>query len=63
MKAMIPAAVKGTRVRPPAYDFPQPMTPIFGKPTTVCLIGSLASYGVRAIMVNQSVDNLALSEP
>jgi len=63
MKAMIPAAVKGSRVRPPACDFPQPMKPIFGKPATVCLIGSLASYGARAIMANQSVDNPALSEP
>lgn len=54
MKAMILAAGRGERMRPLTDDTPKPLLQVRGKSLIVWLIESLASAGIRDIVINHA---------
>lgn len=46
MKALIPVAGAGTRLRPHTYTQPKPLIPVAGKPIIASIIDDLLSYGI-----------------
>lgn len=61
-KAVIPAAGKGTRMRPLTYLFPKEMLPVGRKPTVQYVLEEALEAGLSEILVITSPDKLAESE-
>ena len=51
MKAIIPAAGEGTRLRPHTFTCPKPMIPIANKPAMDYQIGTLKRLGINEIII------------
>ena len=51
-KAFVLAAGLGTRLRPLTLETPKPMLPLWGKPMLARTLETLASWGVRDVLVN-----------
>jgi glucose-1-phosphate thymidylyltransferase len=47
MKALIPVAGAGTRLRPHTYTQPKPLIPVAGKPIIASIVDDLLSYGIE----------------
>lgn len=52
MKAFVPGAGLGTRLRPLTDERPKPLVPIFGKPLITFAFDHLIAHGVTALVVN-----------
>ncbi|MCX7632479.1 MAG: sugar phosphate nucleotidyltransferase [Turneriella sp.] len=51
LKCLIPAAGKGTRMRPLTHTLPKAMLPVAGKPTIFHIIDRVAEAGVREFVI------------
>jgi len=60
MKAVIPVAGKGTRLRPHTHTIPKPLVNVAGKPILAHIIDSLVAVGVRqmAFVVDRRGDSI-----